>query len=125
MIMQKYELKRFFFFLLLIISALVVWNWAQSYSARLFSENLKHFDSANIKGVIILVEIKNKAAGVKVDNNEGEFIFTPYVNKKLNDGRIFTSFAKIGDSLKKKAYSDTLELIKSGKSYKYTFRRAG
>ena len=122
--MQKYELKRFFFFLFLVISALVVWNWVQSYSARRFLEDLKHFESSNIKGVIILVEIKNKASGVKVDNNEGEFIFNAYINKKLNDDRIFTSFAKIGDSLKKKAYSDTLELIKNGKSYRYTFRKA-
>ena len=79
--------------------------------------------SHDIVGVIQRVQITLKQSGITLKGSNQEFVFSPITDKKLNGGNIFIDFAEKGDSVIKKANSDTLILIKSGKRYYYMFRK--
>ena len=97
--------------------------WSGPYMRKLGQENYALFMSHDIVGVIQRVQITLKQSGITLKGSNQEFVFSPITDKKLNGGNIFIDFAEKGDSVIKKANSDTLILIKSGKRYYYMFRK--
>ncbi len=92
------------------------------YSTSIGVNHFSHFDSSNIDGIISKVKIINQGSGFTLIKTNSTFVFYEYSDKMLNDGTIFTLFAKHGDSVVKRPYSDTLYLYKGHKVYRYTFQ---
>ena len=83
------------------------------------------FNRADIVGEIRLLEVLNKGVGLKLANDNIKYIFYPQQDEYLNNNNAFLDIAKSGDSIFKKAYSDTLKLKKSKRIYLYTFIKLG
>ncbi|MBL7718442.1 MAG: hypothetical protein JNL72_06380 [Flavipsychrobacter sp.] len=81
------------------------------------------FNSAQLSGRIIKIDRYSRASNFILDNNPEEFGFYPYTDKNLNNGEIFSRIAKVGDSVYKPAFSDTLALIRAEGTYLYTFQK--
>lgn len=85
----------------------------------------KHFElfySAEIDSQIESVRIAYKGTGLKLRDGR-EFVFYPFTDTDLNEGNIFNYTAEKEDKVVKKAYSDTLYLIKNDKKLAYTFKK--
>lgn len=100
---------------------LLMW-YSNKYSTSIGVKHFTYFDSSNIDGIISTVKIINQGAGFTLKNKIAPFVFYPVTDNLLNDGFIFHLFAEPGDSLVKRAYSDTLYLYKGFKVYRYTFQ---
>ena len=81
-----------------------------------FKVDDKIFYSSQINGRIETIYANIGAVHVTLGSKE--FVFVP-ISCVDNESKIFSSFAKIGDSLYKQSYSDTLTLFKHGKVYYY------
>jgi hypothetical protein len=95
---------------------------AQKFGSK---RDLKQFDvfyTAELKGSIEQVNIKNHGIAFKLTNDINEYEFHPYTSD-LNENQIFDHLATQGDSLIKASKSDTIILVKSQKKYKYTFQQ--
>lgn len=91
------------------------------YLNRISLKRFNKFYSSNIEG-IISCEVDGSIAGEFFCVNEEEFCFLPYTSE-INNNSIFDYTAKIGDSVYKPAFCDTLLLIKPDHTYKYTFEK--
>jgi hypothetical protein len=87
-----------------------------------FINENKMFYKSNLEGLIEVISIENHGTSLKLRNDKYEYIFYPMTDDRLNDGHIFMDFARPGDSVRKPPFSDTLFLIKKGKTFKYEFR---
>ncbi len=95
---------------------------AQKYGSK---RDLKQFDkffTAELRGSIEWVKIKNHGVAFKLNNNINEYVFHPSTSS-LNENHIFDHFAAPGDSLIKASKSNTMILVKDQKKYKYTFQQ--
>ncbi len=106
--------------LLLLIIGILYGQW---WSTRMGQKDFKNFNTNLVSGEISFVGTWQHGAGFKLKGENIVHVFYPYIDKSLNNNHIFTSFASVGDSVFKPAYSDTLYLIKSGKIFKYTFQK--
>ena len=84
-------------------------------------ENL-FFISSKIAGRLLEISAGSNGERFRVTNSDHVYVFKSAVSY-LNGNEPFSSSAKIGDSVFKEAFSDTLTLLtKSGKVYRYTFQ---
>lgn len=97
----------------------------KNYMTRKAELNFGVFNTVEIKGLLVYVNIVNKGVGFNIKNDSHTFVFYPLTDQNLNDSHIFNYFAKPGDSIFKAAYSDTLYLFKNDKVYRYTFQKSG
>jgi len=113
---MKYLLILFFsvFFISLIV-------FQQKHTKSRAIKHFDMFDNSNIDGILNEVKISHKGVGFKLEDNIQKYVFYPHVNKELNKSIIFNLFAKNGDRVIKKPYSDTLILIKNNKHLNFTF----
>jgi hypothetical protein len=111
--------KAVVFFLVIGVIYLIV---SVNYSRNRGIHNYNNFYNSFVNGKIESIEVKLKGVGLKIYSNETEFIFYPYTSE-LNEKEIFNYLARKGDSVYKPAFSDTLQLVKSDKIYKYTFQK--
>lgn len=81
------------------------------------------FYSSSLSGKIVKVEEYSRGSDFIIDNDSIQYRFYPYTDKQLNYGEKFRRLAKPGDSIYKKAFSDTLSLIKGKRIYLYTFQK--
>ena len=93
------------------------------YSNNIAKKNYLKFNSAYINSSLIKVDIAYKGNRIQMKNNHEKYVFYPHTNDSLNKGKHFNLFAKKGDFIFKKRYSDTLYLNKKGVIYKYTFQK--
>ena len=107
------------FFLILGILFIVYLSIYQDQRANIHFET---FCSAEIDSQIESVRIAYKGTGMKLSDGR-EFVFYPYTDQNLNEGNIFNYTAEKEDKVVKKAYSDTLYLIKNDKKLAYTFKK--
>jgi hypothetical protein len=80
----------------------------------------KIFHNTNIQGVVIKTGIRYHQAFFMIKGDTTIYVCNP-IRSINNKGKPFIGFAKVGDSIIKKAHGDTLILIKSNNKYKYTF----
>jgi len=121
--MKRSEVPKVLAMILAVIGLFLYLILGGIYVKRQSKKDFKDFNKAEINGKIVSIGIAHHKAIFKVNNDEQSFIFSPYVDDKLNAGKIFDLFARIGDRVIKHAGSDTLYLIRSEKVYKYTFDR--
>lgn len=86
-------------------------------------KDFNNFNKSHIEGTLCFIGIRHHGSAFSIDSGNAIYVFFPYVNSLLNSPHTFESFASVGDSVFKPAYSDTLYLIKSGKIFKYTFQK--
>lgn len=79
------------------------------------------FYASEINGKLTSIEASAGIVYFKVDLSR-EYGFSP-ITSTLNQNNPFSDFADEGDTVKKISHSDTLLLIKNGKTYKYTFKK--
>lgn len=82
----------------------------------------KIFNRSMVDGKIIKISSSNGLSYVKLDNTDTEYIFMPR-KTIINNGRNFYLTAKVGDSIYKMPYSDTLILTHKWQKYYYTFTK--
>lgn len=63
------------------------------------------------------------ATGLKIKDISREFSVTTYASIILNDNTKFAWVGKVGDSVIKKPFSDTLKLIHENHIYRYRFEK--
>lgn len=83
-------------------------------------EDFKKFDSAEINSRIEFVDVYSQSDHIILSDGR-EFFFRSYTNKELNNLSIFSYTAIKGDSIAKRAYSDTLYLFKGNQKFAYLF----
>ena len=93
------------------------------YTDNQIDNDFKEFNETNISGTLINVSIAHHGTGFMINNCKIEFVFYPKKDKELNQNKSFEDIAKEGDSVYKKAFSDTLLLSKNKVIYKYLFRK--
>jgi len=106
--------------LILIITVIYIRFFDESDNKRAL-QFYNYFYKNNIKGVLESVRGGRHGSIFRVKGFD-EFTFYPSTGK-LNNNKTFNYFATKGDSIYKHAYSDTLKLIKNGKTYLYTFKK--
>jgi len=77
------------------------------------------FDKTELRGKLEYTGIRYHMTSFKLKGDNYEYIVSPYTD---NDGHIFNTFAKPGDSIIKATYSAKLTLKKGVKIYEFTFR---
>jgi hypothetical protein len=80
------------------------------------------FYQSNIQGVIEEVKSSAGVTYFKLFNNREEYGFIPVTSILNNNNTTFSTIAQPGDKILKKAGSDTLRLVKTKRTYLYTFR---
>ncbi len=96
--------------------------WMQIKASKRHKNHFESFYSAEINSFINEVRIANH--GVYLELSDGrKFIFYPYTNKVLNNNKIFNYTAQKGDKVVKRAYGDTLYLIKNNVELAYEFQK--
>lgn len=83
----------------------------------------KEFDDVKIENILKKDSyIIHKGSGITLENG-AEYVFYPYTDVRLNQGKIFNRIAKKGDKIIKERHGDTLYLIQKNKIFKYTFNK--
>ena len=83
----------------------------------------KEFDDVKIENILKKdCYIIHKGSGITLENG-AEYVFYPYTDVRLNQGKIFNRIAKKGDKIIKERHGDTLYLIQKNKIFKYTFNK--
>jgi hypothetical protein len=85
-------------------------------------KSYNYFNSSNINGALEYVENKHHKSAFKILGVNDEFCFDP-ITSELNENKIFLHTAHKGDTIIKKAFSETLQLKKDSKIYQYKFRK--
>jgi hypothetical protein len=80
----------------------------------------RKFYSISISGKISKISVSTGTTFITI--NGIKYGFWPITNE-LNSNNIFSHTAKIGDSIFKPTYCDTLKLITYNKEYLYTFKK--
>jgi len=119
--LKKGEIGAFRFFVIASLLGIIYLYFGRIYVDKQSKADFDNFNSAEITGTISEIGIAHHMEQFKVNTIGKNFIFNSYTDKRLNNGTIFNYFAEIGDSIVKHAYTDTLFLIKKGKTYKYLF----
>jgi hypothetical protein len=110
--------------LLLLISVLITLLKTSLYFQNKSDLKLfQAFNRASLNGKLFSVSTEQKGTAIRVFGVQQKLIFYPRTDEKLNNGHFFTTFAEIGDSVKKARYNDTLFLIKDKVKYIYLFRK--
>ncbi|WP_157604616.1 hypothetical protein [Solitalea canadensis] len=117
-------MKRFLFICRIIglIVVACIMFWGRKYMDNLVINDFDKFNSSAIKGKIEKIEIVHHMSSFTILETNERYVFAPYTSD-LNENNSFDLFAKKGDLVVKKSYSDTLKLIKGNKTYLYTFRK--
>ena len=85
------------------------------------TKSLQEFYSTDVIGKVKSHSISGGYVYLKIHGYKNtDFQFLP-IKSELNENTIFFHIIEKGDSIYKPKFSDTLELIKNGKKYKYTF----
>lgn len=95
---------------------------AQISGGRRENKHFHDFFSSTINGHIEYTKGGYYGSVFKIMEKGTEYVFYPYTGA-INENNIFHYFAEEGDSVYKPALSDTLQLMKNGKVYKYTFQK--
>ncbi|PZQ80620.1 MAG: hypothetical protein DI548_13700, partial [Flavobacterium johnsoniae] len=83
----------------------------------------KEFDDVKIENILKKDSyIIHKGSGITLENG-AEYVFYPYTDVRLNQGKIFNRIAKKGDKIIKERHGDTLYLIQKNKIFKYIFNK--
>lgn len=115
------EIKKKYIYILVAILVVLLLSASQYFARERGKEYFKQFNEAKIDNVLKVDSyIFAKGSGIKLENGL-EYVFYPYTNRKLNEGKNFNRVAKKGDKIFKEPYSDTLFLFKKNKILKYTF----
>lgn len=85
-------------------------------------EAFRLFYESNLNGRLVSIQVSLGIVYITLDNDSSEYAFFPYVDD-MNENHLFSTTARIGDSIVKRAYSDTLRLIKSNREYLYAFKK--
>lgn len=93
------------------------------YTENQTNKDFKEFNETAINGTLINVSIAHHGTGFMINNCKIEFVFYPKKDEELNQNKSFEDIANEGDSVYKKAFSDTLLLRKNKIIYKYLFRK--
>lgn len=117
---MKLPKSKYLFFVICIILLVLIMFY---YQDRKILNEFHRFNKSLITGRISYVEEYSREASFRIENNTTKFKFYPITDEELNGSRIFSYFAKPGDSIYKAAFSDTLFLFKNGKVYRYTFQK--
>lgn len=92
------------------------------YTDKIAATSFNNFYNTNLTGKLSFISIKYKGVAIRVEKNPEQYVFYPFTDDNLNEGKHFHLFAELGDYVNKPANSDTLFLIKNSKTYKYTFK---
>lgn len=106
----------------IIILLVPIGIWMQMQGKERGRRHFETFYSAEIDSQIESVRIAYKGTGMKLSDGR-EFVFYPFTDQGFNEGNIFNNTAEKEDKVGKKAYSDTLYLIKNDKKLAYTFKK--
>jgi hypothetical protein len=113
-------LKLIFTALGIIIASLIVYD---SFNARQKGKrNFETFYRSRLNGRIESIMVSVGVVYFKLENDSTEYSFMPNTDD-LNENKIFSQTARVGDFVIKESFSDTLTLIKSGKEYLYVFHK--
>ena len=102
-----------------LITMLYIW-WSSGYVDKQAKADWRHFNEAEIRGILVKQEARHHTVGFQVDNLPDWFVFWPKIKKGFTSGD-FWYFARPGDSIIKRVNADTLYLIHGGSIYPYTF----
>jgi hypothetical protein len=102
---------------------LSLWYYWGKVMDKNISKEYDQFFNSNLNGIIEKVSIKYHGSSFSLKGNNKEYVFYPYTDERLNNGKVFENFANKGDSILKPSQSDTLILVKQTKVYKYTFHK--
>mgnify|MGYP001108002435 CR=1 FL=1 len=108
--------------LILFVIIIPVGFWMQNQAKYKGKKHFEVFNAADIDNRIESVRIAFKGTGVILDDGR-EFIFYPITDNKLNKGSIFNYIAESGDTIKKRAFSDTIYLYKGDNILAYNFTK--
>ena len=104
-----------------LVLMIVLSYWMRQVKVQEHTVKLRKFDSTAIMGRIKYHSISAGYVYLKIHGyKDTKFQFRP-ITSELNENTIFFHIVEKGDSIYKPKFSDTLELIKNGKKYKYTF----
>jgi len=105
-----------------LVLMIVLSYWMRQVKVQEHTVKLRKFDSTAIMGRIKYHSISAGYVYLKIHGyKDTKFQFRP-ITSELNENTIFFHIVEKGDSIYKPKFSDTLELIKDGKKYKYTFK---
>lgn len=105
----------------ILVGFLVMIKYSEKKATERYIAHFSEFNSANIDTLLEFARIAHK--GVEIKLMDGRvFVFYPYTDKVLNDGKIFDHIAKKGDSIQKEPYSKIVILVSNGRTYRYTFK---
>ena len=104
----------------IVVSLYLVGHFGQVYTNNLAKTDFKNFNSSLIKGRLVEKGITHHTVSFMVDNDTKRYVFYPKINSS-NESADFEYFSELGDSIIKRAFSDTLFLLKGNKLYRYTF----
>lgn len=102
----------------MVVAITVIWLVLQVKSESELSEDFIFFDKCSINGVINKISFSTGKVYVVIDTLEFQF-FPKY--EDMNNNIRFSHTAKVGDSLIKPAFSDTIYLVKPEGRIKYIF----
>lgn len=92
------------------------------YATKQGVKDFKVFNGSDIRGIIENVETRHHGSSFQIKGDSMRYIFYPMGYRGANGDHPFTNFAQPGDSVIKKAYGDSIILIKDGKRYIYFFQ---
>ena len=116
---MKNRLKIVFFILVILVPFAI---WMQIRARQIGKKDFELFYSTAINSKLKSIYASKRGTTIILLDNR-KFVFLPYTNQKLNKGKIFYHIAKEGDLVIKKAYSDSLILIKNDEKLIYTFNK--
>lgn len=105
-----------------VILVVLLLTYQTSWYRGKLKKEFKQFYEMDLNGKIISSGISAGVVYFELDNEKEKFSFIPVVGP-LNDNKNFFEIVSTGDSLIKHANTDTLELIKPRKIYKFTFQK--
>lgn len=107
-------------FLLLVFICYQYWSGKrQNIKAQ---DNFRIFNESSIQGDLRYIGYKNHGIAFRVHNDSKTFVFWPHFAKRGKEEYNLINLAKVGDSIIKMQYSDTLYLLKpNGDIYSIDF----
>jgi hypothetical protein len=94
--------------LLLVSAFIILIKTSLNSQAKNDLKLFQNFNKASLNGKFYSVSTEQKGTAIRVAGTQQKLIFYPRSDEKLNGGHFFTTFAEVGDSVKKAHYSDTL-----------------
>jgi hypothetical protein len=104
-----------------VVILVIIGIWMQSKAIDNGKKHFEEFNSAEINSQIQSIRIAYKGTEMSLVDGR-KFVFYPFTNKELNEGKKFSYTAQKGDFVFKPAYSDTLFLVQGDKKLAYTFK---